>query len=36
MRRKFQYVICLAGAGLLVALTAGCTTASGSPASRTR
>ena len=31
MRRKFQYVICLAGAGLLVALAAGCTSASGSP-----
>ena len=33
MRRKFQHVICLAGAGLLVALTAGCTSASGSPPS---
>jgi NitT/TauT family transport system substrate-binding protein len=31
MRRKFQCVICLTGAGLLVALAAGCTSASGSP-----
>ncbi len=31
MRRKFQYVICLTGAGLLVALATGCTSASGSP-----
>jgi NitT/TauT family transport system substrate-binding protein len=33
MRRKFQYVICLAGAGLLVALAAGCTSASSSSVS---
>jgi NitT/TauT family transport system substrate-binding protein len=31
MRRKFRYVICLAGAGLLVALATGCTSASSSP-----
>jgi len=32
MRRKFQYVICLAGAGLLAALAAGCTSVSSSSA----
>jgi NitT/TauT family transport system substrate-binding protein len=31
MRRRFQRVICLTGAGLLVALTAGCTSATSSP-----
>lgn len=32
MRRRFPYVICLAGAGLLATLAAGCTSASSPPA----